>query len=300
MSDLWLVYGPPGTGKTRFLSRQAERAAAAHGPSQVVITSMTRTAAHEIASRTPDIPEDQVGTLHAHAYRALDRPDLAETPEAIREWNAEHPALELTTGASLDDGLDETSGKTGGDVLHATCMNNRARRIPGDQWGPEERDYWQLWSDFKRHTGRLDFTDLIERALYDVDRHPSAPEVFLLDEAQDFSRLELALATSWARHTDSTVIVGDPDQTLYTWRGSDHDALEQLPVTGTRVLEQSYRVPAAVHDLAVNWVRQIPGRRDVTYHPTDQPARRGGCRSACASPASCSTRSTRTSPRAAP
>jgi DNA helicase-2/ATP-dependent DNA helicase PcrA len=77
--------------------------------------------------------------------------------------------------------------------------------------------------------GRLDFTDLIERALYDVDRHPSAPEVFLLDEAQDFSRLELALATSWARHTDSTVIVGDPDQTLYTWRGSDHDALEQLP-----------------------------------------------------------------------
>jgi hypothetical protein len=82
------------------LSRQAERAAAAHGPSQVVITSMTRTAAHEIASRTPDIPEDQVGTLHAHAYRALDRPDLAETPEAIREWNAEHPALELTTGAA--------------------------------------------------------------------------------------------------------------------------------------------------------------------------------------------------------
>jgi superfamily I DNA/RNA helicase len=272
VSSLYLVIGPPGTGKTRYLTRQAEHAANAHGPNRVVITSMTRAAAHEIASRTHGVPDDNIGTLHAHAYRALDRPDLAETPEALRDWNSEHPELELTSaGQALEDAPVDEGGRTRGDELHAAVMNHRARLTPRQLWRADQQEYADRWGDFKTQTGRLDFTDLIERAHTDIDQHPAAPAVFLLDEAQDFSRLELALAAKWAAPTDTTVIVGDPDQTLYTWRGSDHDALARLPVTGTRVLEQSHRVPRAVHALAQQWVRQIVERRDVTYRPTERP-----------------------------
>jgi DNA helicase-2/ATP-dependent DNA helicase PcrA len=267
--ELFVVDGPPGTGKTWYLAQQAERAADKHGASSVAIASLTRTAASEIASRTPDIPDDNVATMHGHAYRALDRPELAEIPEALREWNAEHPVLQLTVGGGreLEDAPAdaEQSARTQGDVLHAQVMNHRARLTPRTDWTEEQQQYAALWDDYKQRTGRLDFTDLIDRALQIP--HPAAPAVLLLDEAQDFSRLELDLALHWAGQAGTSVVVGDTDQALYQWRGSDPEVLHQLPASGRRGLTRSRRVPQAVHDLAAAWVQQIPGRADVDYQP---------------------------------
>lgn len=269
MSNLYLVHGPPGTGKTTWLARQAQRAAQEHGPSSVVIASLTKTAAHEIAGRDTGVPDQLVGTLHAHAARALDHPDLAETPEAIREFGAHHPALRRGGGSAdmLEDAPDAGEGQTIGDQLHAAVMNHRARLTPPEQWTDSERDYHQLWEDYKRQTSRLDFTDLIETCIHEVPVHPAAPQAVLLDEAQDLSRLELALATRWAQGAATAVVVGDTDQALYAWRGSDPDALLRLPAAGSRVLEQSHRVPHAVHAAASAWIEQVEHRPDVTYHP---------------------------------
>jgi DNA helicase II / ATP-dependent DNA helicase PcrA len=270
-SRLFLVHGPPGTGKTTYLARQAQAAAAKHGGSQVAAVSLTRTAAAEIAGRDTAIPDENVGTLHAHCYRALDRPQLAETPEGIRAWNDEHPALALSSGSDqLEDAPpDADAGRTSMDALHAQVMTQRARMAPPEMWTAQQRDYLAAWTRWKQRTERLDFTDLIEQCLRDVTRHPVSPSVLLLDEAQDFSRLELALAVKWSAHTDTTVIVADPDQSIYVWRGADPAAFAQLPLAGRRVLEQSHRVPRAVHALADRWLGLLGDRRSgAAYHPT--------------------------------
>ena len=274
MTKLWVIDGPPGTGKTRYLSQQAAHAAEKYGPDAVAIASLTRTAASEIRGRT-DIHAENVSTLHAHAYRALDRPDLAETGDAIKEWNLEHPAAELSSGPRrIEDGPlvanDDDNGKTHTDTIHAQVAALRARRVPTDQWTPEQQAHDQAWEDFKTQTHRVDFTDLIAKALAELPQHPAMPDVLLLDEAQDFSRLELDLAAQWAQHTQTTVIVGDPRQALYTWRGSDADTLTELPATGRRLLEQSHRVPIAAHAIAQQWVSQL-AIGAAPYHPTDQP-----------------------------
>lgn len=272
MSNIFLVHGPPGTGKTRYLSRQAQRAISEHGAENVAIASLTRTAAAEISGRNSNIPDQNVGTLHSACFHALGRPKLAETPEGLRAWNAEHPALELTGGRTgLEDAPVEAEGggRTRGDELHSAVANHRARRTPVEAWSDDEREYHALWRDWCAQTDRLDFTDLIERAVAELDAHPAHPAVLLLDEAQDFSALELALAQRWAQHAETTVIAGDTDQALYQWRGSDPGALLSTPRAGERVLEQSYRVPAAVHELAMRWIGQIQGRADVAYRPTD-------------------------------
>src|SRR4051812_25540689 len=80
-------YGPPGTGKTTWLSRQAKHAAEKHGPSGVVIASLTRAAAAEIAGRDTTVPDANVGTLHSHAFHALGRPKIMEAADGIKEWN---------------------------------------------------------------------------------------------------------------------------------------------------------------------------------------------------------------------
>lgn len=278
-AEIFLVDGPPGTGKTSFLSRQATLAADKHTPHSVAIASLTRTAAAEIAGRDHGIPDDQVGTLHAHAYRGLDRPDLAETPEGLRAWNDQHPSMVMTVGGApskLEDAPDlDGTGKTRADELHAACINHRARLTPRDQWTPEEAEHAALWDDFKAQTGRLDFTDLIEQAAESLPVHPANPRVMLLDEAQDFSALEMRLAMRWAQHTETTVIVGDTRQALYQWRGSDPDTLDRLQVTGRRVLEQSYRVPQAVHALAQRWISLLPAG-PAAYKPTSQPGQAAG------------------------
>lgn len=269
-SKVYLVHGPPGTGlpgKTTYLSQQAELAAKKHGPEAVAIASLTRTAAHEIASRVR-LPLDAVGTLHAHCFHGLDRPTLAETPDQLRDWSEKHPQYRLSGGSGdqlEDTPIDSDRGENAGDRLHGQVTNHRARLTPIEHWTPEQRQYHEAWCAWKGD--RFDFTDLIERAITDLPNHPQAPHVLLLDEAQDFSALELKLATAWARATRTTVIAGDMDQSIFSWRGADPHAFRNLDLAGERVLSQSHRVPAAVHQLADRWIRRIEDRQQIAYRP---------------------------------
>ena len=105
-----LVVGPPGTGKTTYQARQAQRAAETHGADRVVIASLTRAAAAEIAGRDTGILGHLVGTLHRHCYHALELTGDwgAETREGVKAWNAAHPQQALSGGrlTSLEDAVD--------------------------------------------------------------------------------------------------------------------------------------------------------------------------------------------------
>lgn len=274
MTDIHYIAGPPGTGKTTTLVRQVQRAVEARGPNAIAIASMTRTAATHIADRAAaslqerdQLPEHAVGTLHAHAYRALDQPALAETTDGLADWNREHPSHRLRP-AGVDDTLDDET-QPGAQALHAQVMAHRARQTPETAWTTAQRDHWSRWQDYKHQTGRLDFTDLIQHARSTV--HPAMPSVWLLDEAQDLSPLELDLALHWIRQGDIGVLVADQDQTLYGWRGADPRALSAIPYATRRVLGQSYRVPATVRDAALRWIRRCSHRDDVAYQPTATP-----------------------------
>ena len=270
MGDLLFIEGPPGTGKTTTLARRCKATVAERGAGSVVIASLTKTAAAEIAGRDTGVPDDLVGTLHAHAYRALGQPDLAETPERLREFSSEHPAHAHSGARGLDDAGEQGTGQGAGDHLHAAVMNRRARLTPREAWSEAERGYDALWQDFKAQTATLDFTDLIERAARDVPEHPARPQVLLLDEAQDFSALELALAMRWARGCEKAVLAGDRRQALYAWRGADPRAIDPARL-GARheLLEQSHRVPREVHALA----QRVAGQMEIgaaPYRPTQQ------------------------------
>ena len=80
------VFGPPGTGKTTYTSKQITLAAEQFGPEQILVASFTRAAAKELISRDQAIADEQIGTLHAHCYRLLGKPDIAEVK--AKEFNA--------------------------------------------------------------------------------------------------------------------------------------------------------------------------------------------------------------------
>lgn len=269
------IYGPPGCGKTTTLKRRVEATVRERGKHGIRIASLTRAAAAEIAGRV-ELPRDAVGTLHSHAWRALDRPSLAETPEGIEAWNVvAHKLGEAYVipkrGRALD--LDDAGGEglapaTEGEGLLQTYGMLRAKCTPRELWPARVVSFAEHWEKWKEATKRLDFNDLIETAAEECPVMPGTPSVLLVDEAQDMSRLDMQLVRTWGEACETFVIVGDPDQNLYQWRGSEPEAFTGVEAAEVSVLERSYRVPAAVHSFAVKWLEdELPTRSEAAYHP---------------------------------
>lgn len=268
--------GPPGCGKTTWLSKQVRNAVEKHGPNSVLLASLTRAAAAELAGRDMPISDEAIGTLHAHAFRALDRPELAQDKKHIEVWNAhvskrDHPNWRLSKSLKADDmGKATFEEATDGDKRYEDAETLRHKCIPFEKWMDNRVKAWfQAWQDFKEMTFALDFTDMIVKATETIERAPGNPRFIFLDEAQDLSLLELKLARHWAQHCEIFIMVGDPDQCLYEWRGSSPLNFEnpKLPEENYKYLSQSYRVPAAVHKVAVHWIEKVKDRRKIEYHP---------------------------------
>jgi len=279
MTQFHATYGPPGCGKTTNLAKHARNAASESRPENVVIASFTNAAASAIAARDTGVPSDNVGTLHALARRQGGREEIAETnPD---DWNENFPNWSITKqnrgkadvprsrfGVSVWD-------VTGDDLLNE-CSRLRGLMVPYDDWstasplGDVVPDFYRQWTDWKNDLGFIDFTDMIETAVDSHTMPPSFARVLLFDEAQDYTRLEFKLCCQWGEHADHVRFVGDPDQTLYQFRGADPLLFEDSRFDSRKTtLQQSYRVPKAVRDYATRWIERLEDRARVTYLPTD-------------------------------
>ena len=262
------IIGPPGCGKTTYLSRQVRLAyEAGH---DVMVCSLTRTAAAEVAGRDLPLSRDAIGTLHSHAYRALGRGkiEIADDPVHLSEWNEARPNMALSAGRILDeDNAAPGGGPTEAEAAYADYNNQRARLANRDSWKVSTQSFAKAWEHWKHEQLLMDFTDLLEMALLDCDTAPNSPGVIFGDEAQDFSALEMALLQKWGTAAGRLVIVGDPYQAIFAWRGADSDAAFP-PGSPDRILNQSYRVPQAVHAAAMRWIEKMPGFEPIEYLPT--------------------------------
>jgi DNA helicase-2/ATP-dependent DNA helicase PcrA len=280
---LALVVGPPGTGKTTFVSRQI--AEATGKGREVLVASLTKAAARELAGRDLPIDARRIGTLHSHAFHAMGGGEVAE--KHAREWNdwlgeKGHPIdwrLSVTRKRTLDDPHDESAGddendgqKTPGDGLLELIGTYRARMLDADWWpAVEPRLFCRAWSAWKHETGYVDFTDMIETCVREKLTPVVGFDALFVDEAQDSSRLETTLALQWGAAADVLVICGDPRQNLYEWRGSEPEVFLELDriASDKRVLSRSYRVPRAVHARAVEWASQLSRDVEAVYHPRE-------------------------------
>lgn len=270
--------GPPGTGKTTWMARQVKAAVEKYGADKVLVTSFTKAAAREIAGRDLGLELEQmgnVGTLHALCFRALGRPIVAEGK--LKEWNQRVASISEWCcdgqGVDLDDlGVMSTMGTLEGDKLRMKANRWRALLVPFNSWQHTPEGMWfREWSKWCKEKNLIDFTGMIERAISECSHAPGEPKVAFVDEVQDMSPLELKLVRSWAQHMEGVMLAGDPDQSIYDFKGASPRAFYEPEIDKSmyRVLGQGFRVPAAVHAWSTRWIQQASDHRPVMYAPRD-------------------------------
>lgn len=250
------VFGPPGTGKTTYLSRQIRRATRKYHSEDVVACSFTRAAAKELTGRNEVLPTGNIGTIHGLCYHALDQPPIAETERGfIEQWNEHHPEWRIE--AESTKGLDEPV--SGGPLL----AYSHARSTFDDPPNPE---FAREWEKSKADEGVMDFTDLLLNAPDTLNAR-----VLMVDEAQDLTPLQWRIVRQWGAGVEWFITCGDDDQLLYSFLGADPEPLLRGDAEYRTILDQSYRIPRAVHKYSQEWIQKLGGRRvDKPFNPREE------------------------------
>ena len=282
-----VILAGAGTGKTRVISHRVAYAAAtkAIDPKQALVVTFTEKAAAEMKHRLVGLglPQVQASTFHAAARRQLAHfwpltrgeplPDVLDTKLRIIGPLARSlpGGYRFTPAKDLADEIEWAKVRR---QTPATYVPEREPPVPADVFTA----LWRRYEQAKQRANRIDFEDMLTHAveLYETDADALALthrrySWFSVDEYQDTNRLQEDLLRLWLGDRRDLCVVGDPDQTIYSFTGASSDYLLTFAdrYADARVvrLGQNYRSTPQVISLAN---RLIPGR-ELRSNSTDGP-----------------------------
>ncbi|MFG2477668.1 ATP-dependent helicase [Streptomyces fagopyri] len=322
-----LVLAGPGTGKTTTLVESvAARIAQGGDPERILVLTFSRKAAVELrdrmALRIGAARAPRATTFHSFCYalvRAHQDSDLFVEPlrllsgpeqdVAVRELLAGQPDLErlglahvrwpdelracLTTRGFADEvrAVLARSRELG---LGPDALNAFARRIGRPDWGAAAA-FLAEYLDVLDLQGVLDYAELVHRAVLLSGRQGVAErlaaqyDAVYVDEYQDTDPAQVRLLRALAGGGRTLVAFGDPDQSIYAFRGADVNGILDFPDAFPRtdghpapveVLRTSRRSDATLLTATRRLTQRMPLTRlpaqKVRAHRELTPVRDGG------------------------
>lgn len=275
-----ILLGPPGTGKTtKLINLMSEYLAKGVKPEKIGFMSFTKQATEEARGRAmirfglkaEDLPYFR--TLHSLCFSQLGMsPSRVMGRSHYRELS-KVLGIEIGSPNYQDEG--EALGLPKGDRLLFLSGLSRVRcEEPRRTWEEvgEDVDWFEFvqfresLENYKRCYALYDFTDMLST----FEAAGSCPDldVLFIDEAQDLSQLQWRIVRRLSEHAKETYLAGDDDQAIFRWGGADIDTFISYPGE-SKVLDQSYRIPAPVQDFACGFLRSIHNRRKKDFKATN-------------------------------
>jgi DNA helicase-2/ATP-dependent DNA helicase PcrA len=276
-----LILGPPGTGKTTtllnlidaYLSKGVE-------PKKIGFISFTRKSVNEARDRAAarfDKPIDwfyYFRTIHSLSFRQL---TMSSSQVMQRNHYIDMGKIMgmKITGIHRQDQMVYEMNK-GDQMVFIESLARLTCRSLKDTWNNlnsdisiEELDYFRAsLIKYKKANLLFDFTDMLEK--YYVEGYKPDLDVLFVDEAQDLCRLQWNIVNQLSEKSKDIYIAGDDDQAIFRWSGADVNYFLGLSNNHeTKILSQSYRLPATVFKFSHNIVTQIEKRNIKKFVSTE-------------------------------
>ena len=283
-----LILAGAGSGKTRVItSRVAYLIGDGHAePHQVLAVTFTNKAADEMRRRVEslvgsDCSRMWMSTFHALCARLLRReaPAIGLSRDFVIYDSSDQ--LSVVKQALKDLRIDDAELQPRAALSRISHAKNRMEgpdqlAAAAPAWNRRDEQLAKLYASYQsalKESNAVDFDDLLLKTveLFDV-----APEVrlkyarqfhfVLVDEYQDTNRPQYLLIRQLAGVHRNLCVVGDPDQSIYKWRGADLrnlvDFETDFPEATTVKLERNYRSSQIILDAASAVIRQNRNRAD--------------------------------------
>ncbi|MEW6172038.1 MAG: UvrD-helicase domain-containing protein [Bacillota bacterium] len=285
-----LVLAGAGSGKTRVLTYRIAYLIREAGvrPENILAITFTNKAAREMRSRIEAVLPDEamdlwVMTFHSACLRILRREihHLGRDSGFVVYDEDDRRALVRQCLKEIE--LDEKRYPPGGIIAAISWAKNRLV-------GPEEyarqadtryeeiaAKVYTLYQDKLHHFNALDFDDLLGEAVRLFTQCPSVLERYrrrfryiLVDEYQDTNHVQYVWVNQLASGHRNLMVVGDPDQSIFGWRGADISNIlnfeRDYPEARVVKLEQNYRSTASILSVAGSVISHNNLRKEKTLH----------------------------------
>jgi DNA helicase-2/ATP-dependent DNA helicase PcrA len=270
--DHLLVLAGAGSGKTRVLVQRIAWLIQQHGisPQRILAVTFTNKAAAEMRARVEALLKTPmqnvwIGTFHGMAHRMLRRHwQEAKLPQGFQIIDSEDQ-LRLIRRIHKQLNLDEAKwpvkqaqwfinqqkeeGRRYSDVKHDDLFTEMYARV------------YQIYENLCQSSGLVDFSEILLRSYELLVENPEILSHYqerfahiLVDEFQDTNHLQYNWLKKLAGNNGKLLIVGDDDQSIYSWRGAKSEHLTRFikdyPSAQTIRLEQNYRSTAVILNAA--------------------------------------------------
>jgi DNA helicase II / ATP-dependent DNA helicase PcrA len=280
-----LILAGAGSGKTRVIAHRIAYTVqqGLARPEEVLAVTFTNKAAEEMRHRVASLAGGDCSGMWISTFHSL----------CARLLRREAPAIGLSRDFVIYDSSDQLSVvkqalrdlKIDDSFVQPRAALSRISQAKNTMEGPES--FQNSWNPRDEQIGRvyayyvsalencnaLDFDDLLLKTvhLFETSAHTRARysqqfRFVMVDEYQDTNRPQYLLVRRLAERHRNLCVVGDPDQSIYKWRGADLknilDFEQDFPDTHIVRLERNYRSTQMILDAASAVISQNRNRKD--------------------------------------
>ncbi|TME69344.1 MAG: hypothetical protein E6I48_15910, partial [Chloroflexi bacterium] len=282
-----LILAGAGSGKTRVLTHRIAYLIRDLGvaPRSILAVTFTNKAAREMKERLErllgegQLKDLTVGTFHAFCARLLRRDGpLVGVDRAFAIYD-EGDQRALIRQAMTEQGVSERIFSPGAIGAVISAAKNELKgpadmaSVPRNQLDRIASLVWQRYDALLRENNAVDFDDLLLLVCRLFETNDQALEKWqeryqhiLVDEYQDTNRAQYVLLRYLAGFRQNLAVVGDDDQSVFSWRGADVrnilDFERDYPNAKVVKLEQNYRSTQKILDAAWSVVRNNADRKE--------------------------------------
>jgi DNA helicase II / ATP-dependent DNA helicase PcrA len=281
-----LILAGAGSGKTRVLTHRIAYlvATGAVQPSEILAITFTNKAAAEMRERAELLVGRRVRAmwvmtfhsacarmLRAHAdklgytrqFTIYDQADSRRLIKRCMEENGVDP--KRFTPAAIHNQISDAKNRMRDAEAYSQLVGSFFERTVADVYASYERELHRM--------NAMDFDDLLVRSVNVLELFPEVRRAYqeafrqiLVDEYQDTNAVQYRWLELLAGERRNLTVVGDPDQSIYGFRGADiHNILsfeKQFPDAKVVKLEQNYRSTQTILDAANAVISNNRGRKE--------------------------------------